>query len=130
MNGIIDELLYRYRRPRNRGKLEGRNVVEGAYGNPGCGDTVKVYLRVEEGRVVEARFEGEGCTVSQSTADLLMERITGKPLEELSTMEIKHVMEIIGGELVRMRPKCSTVALSAVKVALRKLKGKSPGEPG
>lgn len=126
MNETIEELLYRYRRPRNRGRLEGEDVISGASGNPGCGDVVKVYLKVEDGKVVDARFEGEGCTISQSTADLLMDRIRGKMLKEISSLGVDHVVELIGEELVRMRPKCSTVALSAVKAALRKVRDRSP----
>ncbi len=125
MNEIIEELLYRYRRPRNRGRLKGEGVVSGAAGNPGCGDVVRVYLKVEDGKVVDARFEGEGCTISQSTADLLMDRIKGRSLKEISSLGVDNVVEMIGEELVRMRPKCSTVALSAVKTALQKVRDRS-----
>ncbi len=125
MNEIIEELLYRYRRPRNRGRLEGEGVVSGAAGNPGCGDVVRVYLKVEDGKVVDARFEGEGCTISQSTADLLMDRIRNRTVDEVTAMGVDHIVEMIGEELVRMRPKCSTVSLSAVKTALRSIRDRS-----
>ncbi len=120
MNEILEELLYRYRNPRNRGRLEGEGVLEGVAGNPGCGDVVRVFVKVKGGRVEDARFEGEGCTISQATADLLVERIRGESVENLEVLGVDFVISLIGEDLVRMRPRCSTVALSALRMALKR----------
>ncbi len=118
MNWIVEELLYRYRQPKNRGKVKGEGVLTGAFGNPGCGDVVRVFVKVRDGRVVEARFEGEGCTVSQGVADMLMDRVKGMSVEEVRGLTLEDISGMIGEDLVRLRPKCSSVALNALKVAL------------
>ncbi len=64
----IENLLDHYENPRNRYKMEDATVsIMG--GNPGCGDIVTIYLKVDsEERVIAASFEGEGCTISQAAA--------------------------------------------------------------
>ncbi len=115
---VVEELLYRYRRPKNRGRMEGERVLTGAFGNPGCGDVVRVFVRVRDGRIVEAKFEGEGCTLSQGVADMLMDRVRGMRVEEVRSLGLEDVADMIGEEMVRLRPKCSSVALNALKTIL------------
>ena len=65
-------LLDHFNRPRNRGELEGADVVE-HLNNPLCGDEVTVYARL--GEELEVRFTGRGCAISQASASMLAERL-------------------------------------------------------
>ncbi len=100
MSGLED--LYReiildhYRNPRNRGKLEvpPSHRVE-AY-NPLCGDEVAVYLQVHDGVLQDIKIEGQGCSISQSSASLMSAAVKGKSLEEIEHIikDFKSLMSI------------------------------------
>lgn len=65
-----------FRRPRNRGSLDVPATVGHAH-NPFCGDTVRVWARVDDGLIVEARFDGRGCSISLAAASMLTALVTG-----------------------------------------------------
>jgi nitrogen fixation NifU-like protein len=74
-------ILDHNRRPRNFGSLPGASHRAVGH-NPLCGDRVAVYLRVEEGRIEEIRFEGVGCAISTASASMMTEALRGKSLAE------------------------------------------------
>ena len=74
-------ILDHYRRPRNKGEMEGA-TVEVYLTNPTCGDDICLQLRVEEGTVVDARFTGQGCSISQASASMMTARIRGGSVPE------------------------------------------------
>jgi nitrogen fixation NifU-like protein len=72
-----DVILDHNRRPRNFGVLEPADAsVEGF--NPMCGDRLTVRLRIEDGRISDIRFEGQGCAISTASASLMTEAVKGK----------------------------------------------------
>src|SRR5262249_41799858 len=71
-------------------------------------------------RIVDASFEGEGCTISQAAASILSEQIIGKTLTEVNEMDHTQFIEDLGREVVINRLKCATLALNTVKAAERK----------
>ena len=67
----IEYLLDHYQNPRHKHRMEGADVQLGG-GNPGCGDLITIYLKVDEqDRITEASFEGEGCTISQAGGSIM-----------------------------------------------------------
>ena len=76
-------ILDHYRNPRLRGTLEvpPAHMAEGF--NPLCGDEVKVYLDVVDGRLAELRIDGQGCSISRSSASMMAAALQGRPLEEV-----------------------------------------------
>ena len=70
-------LLDHYQRPRNRGELENADIEE-HLNNPLCGDEVTVYATLLNGKVEEVAFTGRGCSISQASASLLTEHLSGK----------------------------------------------------
>lgn len=80
-------VLDHYRRPRNRGELDDRTArLEGM--NPVCGDEIQLDLKIEDGRVADIAFSGQGCSISQSSASMMTEQVKGK-----SIGEARHVLE-------------------------------------
>jgi len=75
-------ILDHYRNPRNRGELPTppAHRVEGF--NPLCGDEIIVYLVVEDGKVVDLRITGQGCSISQSSASMMSAAVKGRTVEE------------------------------------------------
>ena len=115
----IEFLLDHYQHPRNRGAMEDADVIMPG-GNPGCGDIVTIYLKVDASgdQVETVTFEGEGCTISQAAASILTEMVAGKPLSEIDEMDFTDMIDYLGREVVNTRPRCATLALGTLKAAL------------
>jgi nitrogen fixation NifU-like protein len=75
-------ILAHSKAPRNYREMEDADrEVDGH--NPLCGDRIKIYLKVEDGNVVDASFQGRGCAISVSSASMMTEAIRGRPVEEV-----------------------------------------------
>lgn len=122
-----------YRQPRNFGQLDRANRRAEGY-NPLCGDKVTLYLRVEDGVIRDASFEGFGCAISTASASLMTESLKGKREEEalhllgkfhdlvtgIATAEDLGKLAVLAG--VRefpQRVKCATLAWHTMKAALQ-----------
>ena len=85
-NNNLDQ-LYRsvimdhYKNPRNKGSLD-ENSVTIDMNNPTCGDRIHLTLKLEDGVVQDAKFDGEGCSISMSSASMMTQIVKGKKLEE------------------------------------------------
>ena len=75
-------ILDHYRTPRNRGELDPPAISAEGY-NPLCGDEIRVFIIVEDGVVSDVRFNGSGCSISQSSTSMMTSAIKGKPVEEV-----------------------------------------------
>jgi len=122
-----DQIIDRYKNPHHRGKLE-PNDISYEDDNPLCGDRIRIDLRVDEvNQVKEALFSGHGCSISQASADLLVEHIIGKDLEEVKTLTKEDVLDMLGIQLGPVRLKCALLALKVVKAGVY---GIAAGEAG
>jgi nitrogen fixation NifU-like protein len=111
-------LIERYKDPHYRGKLDPHDI---AYedDNPLCGDHIRIELRVSEDEIVtEAVFSGQGCSISQASADLLIESIIGKPLEEVKQTSKEDILDMLGLELGPVRLKCALLSLKVLKAGV------------
>jgi nitrogen fixation NifU-like protein len=116
----IEKLLEHFDAPRHRGAIPGADVVVTG-GNPSCGDTITIYMNVDElGRVDQIQFEGEGCTISQASASILLERVQGKTLAEIEAIDYNDLLEELGRDIVLTRVRCATLSLSTLKSAIQK----------
>jgi len=93
-------------------------VVEG--GNPGCGDIVKIYLKVDDNQIVKASFIGNGCTISQASANLLIYYINNKKLNEIENLGVDFIKQELGEQFYLLRPNCASLAISVLKAAIKK----------
>jgi nitrogen fixation NifU-like protein len=116
----IENLLEHYEKPRHRGPIADADVVlEGA--NPSCGDIVTIYLKIDgDDRVQLAQFEGEGCTISQAAASILMEGVQGKTLAEIEAIDYNDLVERLGRDIVMTRVRCAILSLNTLKSAIQK----------
>ncbi len=79
-------ILDHYRSPRNRGELASPPACRVEGFNPLCGDEVVVYLDVEDGRVVDLKIAGQGCSISQSSASMMSSAVVGRTVEEARSL--------------------------------------------
>jgi nitrogen fixation NifU-like protein len=116
----IDFILDHYEDPRNFGSLPDATVVQKG-GNPGCGDIVTIYLRIDgDERVEDIRFEGEGCTISQAATSMTTEMLKGKTLAEVEQMPLDTIVDMLGHEIVATRLRCATLGMTTAKEAVRR----------
>ncbi|MBA2777091.1 MAG: iron-sulfur cluster assembly scaffold protein [Chloroflexia bacterium] len=113
----IEYLLDHFQNPRNRGRMEGADVQLGG-GNPGCGDLITMYLKIDDDRVSEVSFEGEGCTISQAGGSIVTELIEGLTLDEIKELGTHTMKEEMGDDVVKSRVRCATLALGTVQAAI------------
>lgn len=111
---IIDH----YKNPGYRGSLDPHDISFEDE-NPLCGDQIKIDLRVDEsGKITEAAFDGHGCAISQASADLLLESVIGKQVEEIKKMTKSTVLDLLGIELGPVRLKCALLPLKILKAGV------------
>lgn len=118
----IDFILDHYENPRHYGDLAGATVMQKG-GNPGCGDIVTFYLKVDEaGRISDISFEGEGCTISQAASSIVTEMFHGKTLDDVENTGPEVILDLLGREIAGTRLKCATLGLNTTKEAVRQLR--------
>lgn len=74
-------IMDHYKNPRNRGSVEGDHLTIDM-NNPTCGDRIQLQLQIEDGHVKDAKFDGEGCSISMSSASMMTQTIKGKPVDK------------------------------------------------
>ena len=111
-------IIEHYKNPSYRGKLDPHDISF-ADSNPLCGDHIQIDLRVDvNGIVTDSRFDGHGCAISQASADLLIESIIGKPVEEVKKLTKQDVLDLLGIELGPVRLKCALLPLKVLKAGV------------
>ena len=108
-----ERLLDHYRYPRNKGRLElpgassgsGQVLAAREY-NPLCGDEVTIETLVEDGRIVEVRFDGRGCALCMGAASILTEAVQGRTLEDLASFGREEYLEELGSTVRPARLNC------------------------
>lgn len=113
-----ETIIDRYKNPRYRGSLE-PNDITFEDDNPLCGDHIRIDLRVDANDIVtEALFDGQGCAISQASADLLLEEIQGKNLAYVKTLNKDDLLDLLGIELGPVRLKCALLSLKVLKAGV------------
>jgi len=130
-------ILEHYRNPRNKSDLPDK-TVEIHMRNPTCGDEIRLQLRVEEGRIADARFAGQGCSISQASVSMMTQLIKGRSLDEADGVaeRFKAMMHgdadaardksmgdlraLSGVSRFPVRVKCALLGFDALQEALKK----------
>lgn len=113
----IEIILDHFEHPRHRHRMDGADIQLGG-GNPGCGDLITMYLKVDGDKVTEASFEGEGCTISQAGGSIITELVEGLTLDEIKALGTHTMIEEMGEDVVKSRVRCATLALGTVQAAV------------
>ena len=109
-------VLDHFQNPRNAGTLSNPDLV-GEAGNPVCGDRMRLYLKLVDGRVAEARFQTFGCSVAIAASSVLTEIVFGRSRDELTRIRNTDIVTALGG-LPEAKVNCSVLAEEALKSAL------------
>jgi nitrogen fixation NifU-like protein len=119
-----EKVMDHFRNPRNVGVIEDADGV-GEVGNAKCGDIMKMYLKIDDGVVTDAKFETFGCGSAIASSSMATELIIGKPISEVRELTNKAVAEALDG-LPAYKMHCSVLAEEAIKNALDDYYSKHP----
>ncbi len=111
-----EKVMDHFMHPRNVGEIEDASGV-GTVGNAKCGDIMKVYLKIEDGIIQDAKFKTFGCGAAVATSSMATELIKGRTIEEALKLTNKAVMEALDG-LPKVKVHCSVLAEEALRAAL------------
>ncbi|MDQ0219672.1 SUF system NifU family Fe-S cluster assembly protein [Peribacillus cavernae] len=129
-------IMDHYKNPRNKGALENGNLVVDM-NNPTCGDRIRLTMQVEDGKVTDTKFDGEGCSISMSSASMMTQAIKGKDVEtamKLSTtfsdmiqgkeyddngLDLGDIEALQGVSKFPARIKCATLSWKAMEKGLQ-----------
>lgn len=108
--------------PRNMGDMEDPSAV-GNVGNPACGDMMRLYLKIKDGVIVDAKFKTFGCGAAIASSSMLTEMLKGKTLKEAMEISNEEVVNALGG-LPQAKIHCSVMAEEALKAAMNDYEAK------
>ncbi|MFS0863652.1 Fe-S cluster assembly sulfur transfer protein SufU [Fredinandcohnia sp. 179-A 10B2 NHS] len=128
-------IMDHYKKPRNRGVIQDGSLTVDM-NNPTCGDRIRLTLKVDEGKVVDAKFDGEGCSISMSSASMMTQAIKGKSYEEAiklskifsdmmlgkeydDSIDLGDIEALQGVSKFPARIKCATLAWKAMEKGIQ-----------
>ena len=111
-----DKVIDHYQNPRNVGEIESADAL-GVAENSACGDTLHLYLKIDDDRIVRASFKTFGCAAAIAAGSVLTEMVTGGTVEEMEAITKQAVVSAMGG-LPPMKVHCSVLAEDAIHAAL------------
>jgi len=118
-----EKVMEHFKNPRNVGEIENPDGV-GHVGNPVCGDIMELYIKVNDGTIVDAKFKTFGCGAAIATSSMVTELVKGKEIEEALKISNRAVAEALGG-LPPIKMHCSVLAEEALKSAIEDYLNKS-----
>ncbi len=118
-------LMEHFQNPRNVGEISEPDGV-GTVGNASCGDIMQLFIRVNHGKIIEAKFKTFGCGAAIATSSILTERIQGATLDEALKISEETSQEILS-HLPKEKIPCFTLAKEALKLAIEEYRCKQSG---
>ena len=111
-----DKVMDHFTNPRNVGEISGADG-EGTVGNAKCGDIMRIYIKVDDGVITDAKFMTFGCGAAIATSSMATEMVKGKTLEEAMKLTNEAVAVALDG-LPPVKMHCSMLAEEAIKAAI------------
>lgn len=119
-----EKVMDHFMNPRNVGEIPDADGV-GMEGNPTCGDVMKIFIKVENERIIDAKFKTFGCGASIAVSSMVTEMVKGKTLEEALRISKETVAEALGG-LPPQKMHCSNLGADALRKAIEDYRSKHP----
>ena len=112
-----ERILDHFEEPYHRGLCPGATHAHEEE-NPLCGDVVRVELAIDDGKICDAYFSGDGCCISQASASMLLEKMQGKTVEEAKHFTAEDMLTLYGARLTPNRQKCCLLSWKVLQSAV------------
>lgn len=116
------KVMEHFQSPQNVGEIEDADGV-GTVGNPSCGDIMKMFIKVEDGKITDIKFKTFGCGAAIATSSITTELVMGKTIDEALKLTRGDVADALGG-LPPIKMHCSNLATDALRAAIEDYKAK------
>ncbi len=116
-------VMEHFSNPRNVGEIADADGI-GEEGNPTCGDIMRIYIKVKDGRLADVKFKTFGCGAAIATSSMVTEMVMGKTLDEAMEISNRAVAEALGG-LPAVKMHCSNLAADALHKAIEDFRSRS-----
>jgi nitrogen fixation protein NifU and related proteins len=121
----MENILDHYKHPHNKGTIENPNI-KNEEKNPSCGDQIEVTAKVNKSKeIIEIKFNGHGCAISQASISMITDEAIGKTTEEIIKIQKEDVLELLGVDVVPMRIKCAMLGLRVLQRGILRFEGKN-----
>lgn len=117
-----DKVMDHFTNPRNVGDMADADGV-GEEGNPTCGDAMKIFIKVKDDRIVDAKFKTFGCGAAIAVSSMVTEMVKNKTLDEALAISKEAVADALGG-LPAQKMHCSNLGADALRKAIENYRGK------
>lgn len=118
MNVYKKTVLDHYHHPRNCGKIDNPDFSTQEY-NPSCGDLIAMQGKIAQNKLIDLRFEGKGCIISQACASFLTQECIGKTIDTIVTFDSESFQIFLGVSLGPLRLKCALLPLHALQEGIK-----------
>lgn len=119
-----EKVKQHFMNPHNMGEMEGADGV-GVVGNPVCGDVMKIFIKVSDGRIADISFQTFGCAAAIATSSMITDMARGRTIEEALKITRGDVADALDG-LPKIKMHCSVLAEQALKLAIQDYYQKHP----
>lgn len=114
MQQYSETIKQHYHHPLNTGKLSHYTHTAEQL-NPLCGDEIKVYLNIANGKIKDLRYEARGCMIFMAAASILSEEIKEKTIKKVQKITKEHIEKLLGAKVSPAREQCVLLALNTIK---------------
>ncbi len=121
-----DKVKDHFMNPRNMGEMEHPDGI-GVVGNPVCGDVMKIFIRVEDGRIRDIKFQTFGCAAAVATSSMVTELAKGRTIDQALEISRDDVAQELDG-LPRVKMHCSNLAADGLRAAIEDYEKRLSGE--
>ena len=119
-----ENILDHFRNPHNQGKLENPTFSHREL-NPLCGDVIEIFIKINNEKVEEVKFIGQGCAISQASASMLTDLIKTKTAADLKQLKREDVLNLLKIPIGVVRLKCALLSLKVLQRGIDKHEGKN-----
>lgn len=117
----MEQLMDNYKNPKNKGKIKDYSFFR-YQKNPSCGDAFTIYVKVQNDKINEVKYEGEGCAISTASMSLLSQHLIGMKLKDAKKLNDKDIFELLGVKISPGRINCATISVNAFQKAVESYK--------
>ncbi len=115
------KVIERFENPKFVGEIKNPDAV-GEVGNMKCGDVMKIYLKIEKGKIKNIKFKTYGCIAAISASDAMCELAKGKTLKQAEKITHEEIIEKMGGDVPQIKIHCSVLGTRALRKTIENYK--------